>query len=104
MRRNFGAEMVRAPKVPPNGQSREKETRAYFSAIRVGTAFEQGKKAGSCSEPGVEWGVDPGWHAHVFVDLSRWAKGLRTGPRRRGHAIRDDPPPLPEHEPKGLSR
>src|SRR6202158_783094 len=44
-----------------------------------------------------------GWHAHVFVGMFRWAKGLRTCPRRRGHATRDDPPPLPEHEPSPKS-
>ena len=60
---------------------------------------DSGSAPGSCSEIGVEKGVDPGWHAHVFVGMSRWAKGLRTCPRRRGHATRDDPPPLPEHEP-----
>ena len=29
-----------------------------------------------------------GWNAHVFVDMFRWTKGLRTCPRLRGQATR----------------
>ena len=67
-------------------------------SLPVNSGSRADNSGGSCSEIGVEDGVDPGWHAHVFVGMFRWAKGLRTCPRRRGHATRDDSPPIPEHE------